>query len=83
MRYQEIIARDGLVDQVYHGHIKLIDDLGNVIRGKTNAAPVLSNLRVDRRYPNEKVRVVRQTSSNVNSQMERDFATDRGGYTDG
>lgn len=83
MRYQEIIASDGMIDQIYKGKLKLIDDLGNLIFGTAPSAPVLSNLRVNRRYPNEKVRVIRQTSMNANSQLERDFGADNGGYTDG
>lgn len=83
MRYQEIIALNGLLDQVFHSVIALIDDAGNVITGKASSAPVMSNLRVDRRYPNERIRVVRQTSRPVTTQLERDFASDVGGFLDG
>lgn len=40
-----------------------------------------SNLHVDRRYRDEKVRVVRSTSTKKSSQLERDFA-DPGEYYD-
>lgn len=84
MRYQEIIAMNGLLDQVFHGVIALIDDQGAVIGGKPTSAPMMSNLRIDRRYPNRTVRVVRQTTRPVQSKLPRNLGSDYfGGYWNG
>lgn len=82
MRYQEIIARDGLLDQVAKLKLKLINDSGSIIAGKGSNAPVFSNLRVDRRYPNEQIRVVEGSSAQATSKLERDTAS-FGGAVDG
>jgi hypothetical protein len=76
MRYQEILEKGGLLDQIANSQILLYDQNGNLIAGIGAQAPIVSNLQVDRRYWNEKVRVVRGTSMKANSGLERDFATD-------
>lgn len=73
MRYQEIVQRDGLLDQVANGTLPLIDDEGELIVGR-GFAPTFSNLRVERRYPTQKIRVVQQTSSPAQSTQRRNFA---------
>lgn len=76
MRYQEIIEKGGLLDQIVSRSILLYNENGQLIAGVGAQAPVVSNLQVDRRYWNEKVRVVRGTSMKAESGLERDFATD-------
>jgi phage gp36-like protein len=79
LRYQEIMERNGILDQIANGQILLFDESGNLIAGIGAQAPVVSNLQVDRRYWNEKVRVVRGTSMKADSGLERDFAADYNG----
>jgi hypothetical protein len=43
-------------------------------------APAISNYRIDRRWINRTARVVRQTSTNIESQLPRDFARNRRWY---
>jgi phage gp36-like protein len=58
---------DGLLVRVRRGQLKLPDaDRDN--RG----FPTMSNLKVDRRYPHEKVRVVERTSDRIATSLERD-----------
>ena len=83
MRYQEIIERDGLIDQIYKGTIKLVDANGSIIAGKGSNHPTMSNLRVDRRHINEKIRVKTQSSTPVNTDLERDVSHSWGGIIDG
>ena len=83
MRYQEIIdPRSGFLTQVFTGIIALVDANGSIIIGKPSSAPVMSNLRIDRRYPNKSVRVVRQTTRPVDSKLTRDIGQD-GGFFNG
>lgn len=54
--------------------------LCGVLQKSTNV-PTWSNLRVDRRYDRERIRVVKETSSPIGSDLEQDAApvsTDRG-----
>ncbi len=78
--YQGIVSEGGFLDQIVAGQIKLIDASGNIIAAKGSFAPTMSNLRVDRRYPNERIRVVEQSSTNVQSKLERDSAFAAGVY---
>lgn len=78
--YQGIIGDGGFLSEVVKGTTKLVDADGNIIAGKGSFAPTMSNLRIDRRYPNEQVRVVEQTSTNVQTTLERDSAFAAGVY---
>lgn len=77
MRFQELVARGGDIDQISSGRIQLIDDNGSVMRPRSTSAPTMSNLRVDRRYANETVRVVNETSTDVQTKLDRDLAPTR------
>ena len=79
-RYQEITQKDGMLDQIVAGTLQLVDENGNVIGGKRGLAPTFSNLRVDRRYAHEQIRVVSGSSSNSTTQLEQDQLAYDGGY---
>ncbi len=74
-RYQEIMQRDGLLDQIASGMLPLTDETGAPIRPKNANAPGWSNLHVDRIYPESKVRVVTGSSDMTTSRLRR--KTDR------
>lgn len=73
MRYQEIVKKDGLLDQIASGKLMLIDGNGNQVPGRGGYYPVHSNLQVDRRFTQEQIRVQQGSSSNFTSQAERDL----------
>lgn len=83
LRYQEIVGRDGFLEMIHSGHMKLLDAQGNVIVGRGTSAPQMSNLTVDRRYPQEKIRVRANISTPTNTRLERDTAHYFGGVIDG
>lgn len=69
---------------------RIFELLEKVMDGKLNlpevarqgqGVPTFSNLRLDRRYRDEKVRVIRSTSSKRSSTLERDWAYS-GGFND-
>lgn len=70
-RYQEIVARDGLLDQIASGMLPLTDTNGNPLRPKNSNSPGFSNLQVDRIYPESKVRVVTGSSDMTPSALPR------------
>ena len=72
LRYQEIVARDGLLAAIVSGAMQLLDSNGNPIPGLKSFGPVMSNLLIDRRFLHEKVRVRRQSSTDFSSKLERD-----------
>jgi phage gp36-like protein len=72
MRYQEIIARDGLLEEIAKGDVKLIDANGNILNSKGGFAPSFSNLTVDRRYRQENIRVVTGSSPMLPTRLEVD-----------
>ena len=74
-RYQEIVQRDGLIDQLINGKMVLVDTTGEPIRLRNSAVPTWSNLHVDRIYPESKVRVITGSSDMSTSQLPR--KTDR------
>ena len=70
-RYQEIVAKDGLLDQLASGMLMLTDLNGNPLRPKNANAPSWSNLQIDRWYPEAKVRVVSGNSDMTTSKLPR------------
>jgi phage gp36-like protein len=73
MRYREIVDRDGLLDDIAHGRMSLIDEDGNLLVGKS-FAPTLSNLVVDRRHSARKIRVKQGSSSQIVTPLHRNMA---------
>lgn len=71
-RYQELLGPGGLIDKIRSGQLQLVDSNGDLIRSKGRYSPVFSNLEIDRRYPHERVRVVRQSSNRNQTQLEQD-----------
>lgn len=78
-RYLEIVEKDGLLDQIIKKEILLIDENGNLLAGSKGQYPTVSNLTIDRLYPNQRVRVVPQTSTHVDSTQRRDIQRFFGG----
>lgn len=74
MRYRELTEKDGLLSLIAGGLMQLMDTSGNILLGRS-FAPTFSNLKVDRRHPHEKVRVVQQSSMPVETALERDVST--------
>lgn len=72
LRYQEIVARDGILEAIAKGAMQLLDSNGAPIPGLKSFGPVMSNLSIDRRFYFEKVRVQRQSSTDFSSKLERD-----------
>lgn len=62
LRYQEIVQRDGMLDEIVKGKIPLTDADGNPIRPKNANIPSWSNLQVDRRFAESTIRVVTGSS---------------------
>lgn len=61
-RYQEIVEKDGTLDQINSGKLALVDANGNKIPGINGNLPSVSNMQIDRRFPHSVARIVRQTS---------------------
>lgn len=74
-RYQELVQKDGLLDQILNGNMPLTDENGNQLRPKNANGPGWSNLQIDRWYPESKVRVVTGSSDMQPSALPR--RTDR------
>lgn len=72
MRYQEIMQKDGLIDQIVNGKIILVDENGNPLRPKNANTPKHSNLQVDRRFAERRIRVVTGSSNMEPSKLRRD-----------
>jgi transposase InsO family protein len=72
-RYQEIMQKDGLLDQIAKGHLLLVDENGLPVRMKNANTPKHSNLQVDRRFAERRVRVVTGSSNTEPSKLRRDF----------
>ena len=71
--YQELVAKDGWIDQVVSGKTPLVDGDGELLARRPGiGVPSWSNLRVDRRYPSERVRVDQQSSDTRPTALERD-----------
>lgn len=73
MRYQEIMQKDGLLDQIASGKYQLTDENGNAIATRTANIPRWSNLQVDRRFSERQVRVVTGSSDMTPSKLPRDL----------
>lgn len=72
MRYQEIMAKDGLLDDIVSGRLPLVDDNGNPIRLKNSNIPQHANLQIDRRFSERRVRVVTGSSNMSPTKLRRD-----------
>ena len=72
-RYQEIMQKDGMLDQIAHGLFPLTDANGNPIRPKNANIPAHSNLMVDRRYAESQIRVWSGSSDRSASALGRKF----------
>ena len=72
-RYQEIVQKDGLLDQIAKGLLPLTDSSGNPIRPKNSNIPAHSNLQIDRRFTESQVRVVSGSSDRSSSALGRKF----------
>lgn len=72
-RYQEIVEKDGLLDQIASGKMKLTDVYGTPLPPKNPGAPSHANLQIDRRYPESSVRVVTGSSDTKSSPLGRKF----------
>lgn len=72
-RYQEIVGKDGWLDQVAGGRVLLLDEDGNPIPAATFNVPYHSNLQVDRRFSEKRIRVVTGQSNLAPSKLRRDF----------
>jgi hypothetical protein len=84
LRYQEIVGAGGKLDMIAMGKLKLLDENGIPLRGRLGFAPGMKNLRVDRSYVNETVRVVTSISTkNDSTPLEQDTATRSLGGFDG
>lgn len=70
-RYQELVQKDGLLDQIAKGTFPLTDENGDPLRPKNANGPGWSNLHVDRFYPESKVRVVSGCSDMSTSRLPR------------
>jgi hypothetical protein len=70
-RYQEIVQKDGLLDQIAKGILPLTDGEGLPIRPKNANAPGWANVHVDRWYPESKVRVITGNSDMSPSALPR------------
>ncbi len=70
-RFQEIMQKDGLLDQIASGQLVLVDDSGNPLRPKNANAPSHANLQVDRWYPETPIRVVTGSSDTSTSRLPR------------
>lgn len=77
-------------DTVELHYREVVEDMTNIGKGNGSLCgvpkrdvntPTWSNLRVDRRYDRERIRVIQETSSPIQSELEQDLArrsTDRG-----
>lgn len=73
-RYQEIVKKDdGELDQIKTGKIILVDANGEPIRTRVSSIPMLSNLTVDRRFSERRIRVVTGSSNTYPTNVRRDF----------
>lgn len=72
-RYQEIMARDGLLDDIVSGRMPLVDADGNPIRLKNSNIPQHANLQIDRRFSERRVRVVTGSSNMSPTKLRRDI----------
>lgn len=70
-RYQELLQKDGLLEQLSSGRLPLTDENGNPIRPKNANAPGWANLHIDRWYPESKVRVISGSSDMTPSALPR------------
>jgi hypothetical protein len=70
-RYQEIIQKDGLIDQILAGQMFLTDVNGNPLAPRNSNAPSWSNLTIDRWFPESKQRVVTGSSDMSPSDLTR------------
>ncbi len=61
-RYQELMQKDGILDQIAKGLLVLTDEDGNPIRPKNANSPSWANLQIDRRFAESTVRVVTGSS---------------------
>lgn len=72
--YQEFVGEGGILQRIAEGKLRISDETGTVIPMKSGSAPSFANLRVDRIYRDEKIRVVPGNSDMPNSRLERDIA---------
>lgn len=72
MRYQEIVAKDGVLDQIANGRMLLTDENGLPVRMSTANTPAHANLQVDRRFAERRVRVVSGSSNMDSTKLRRD-----------
>lgn len=72
-RYQEIMQREGLLDQISNYLFPLTDAQGNPLRPKNSNNPAHANLQVDRRYAESQIRVVSGSSDRTQSALGRRF----------
>lgn len=77
MRYQEIIAVGGLLDQIASGKRLLIDADGNLVRPRGSFGPSFSNLTVDRGFNEKRIRVVDGASSMRTTLLPRNVDRER------
>lgn len=77
--YEQYTGKDGWLDRVVKGKEPLVDEDGGLVEQRKGIGlPTFSNLTIDRRYGSERVRVMKQSSSNNPTSLEQDTAVDRG-----
>lgn len=77
-RYQEIVKKDdGILDMIRSGREVLVDANGEPLRFRNSSIPMHSNLQIDRRYAEKRVRVVTGSSNTYPTAVRRDFETYR------
>lgn len=72
-RYQEIVQKDGILDELLKGTMLLTDAFGNPLRVKNASTPSWANLQIDRRWPESQVRVVSGSSDRSSTPLTRRF----------
>jgi phage gp36-like protein len=77
VRYQEIIAPDGPLDQIAKGFLRMSDVNGNSVPQKRGFAPSHANLTVDRRFSEKSIRVVDGSSNMTSTALRRDVDLER------
>jgi hypothetical protein len=70
-RYQELVQKDGTLDQIVKGIVQLVDANGNLVRTKNPRVPKHSNLQVDRRFGERRIRVTTGSSNMDPTRMRR------------
>lgn len=70
-RYQEIVARDGLLDEIIKGLLPLVDSAGDRLAERGGFAPQHANIQIDRAYSEAKQRVIDGSSDPASSRLRR------------